>query len=180
MSRVCPSWLSFILYNPLRKRLTDRHKVLDQSRITRDSVVLEIGAGNGFFTEVLARHAGRVVSIELQDGMVRKLKRRVAKFGGQVNVIRADISAHAFEEAFADVCLLYYSFHEVHNKPGAAGNIAGAVKKSGLVALYEPTVEVRKRDMEKTVKLFEEKGFVKEEEGAHLFTRFALMRKRIS
>ena len=58
----------------------------------------------------------------------------------------------------------------------------GYVDFSSLTALAngEPTVEVRKRDMEKTVKLFEEKGFVKEEEGAHLFTRFALMRKRIS
>lgn len=179
MGRVCPSWLSFILYNPVRMRFTNRDGILDESRVTPDSVVLEIGAGNGFFTEALADRAAKVVCIELQDGMVRKLIRRVSKFGSRVEVIRADISVHAFEAPFADLCLLYYSFHEVHNRPAAARNIAFAVKDRGFIAIYEPTIEVSRRNMEKTVKLFEAEGFVTEKERKNLFTRFALLRKSI-
>lgn len=45
MSPVCPSWLSFILYNPDRKVFTDREKVLDESGVIADSIVLEVGGG---------------------------------------------------------------------------------------------------------------------------------------
>jgi len=54
---ICPSWLSFILYNPIRKALTDREKILDECGITPHSTVLEVGAGNGFLTEVVAQRA---------------------------------------------------------------------------------------------------------------------------
>ncbi|MDH4028252.1 MAG: hypothetical protein OEU95_05440, partial [Nitrospirota bacterium] len=66
---VCPSWLSFILYNPLRLRFTDRDRIINDSCITPDSVVLEVGAGNGFLTEAIARVAKRTVCVELQEGM---------------------------------------------------------------------------------------------------------------
>ena len=76
---VCPSWLSFVLYNPIRKALTDREKIIAESGITGESVVLEVGAGNGFFTEVLVRTARKVYAVELQEAMLEKLKRRDRK-----------------------------------------------------------------------------------------------------
>jgi 16S rRNA A1518/A1519 N6-dimethyltransferase RsmA/KsgA/DIM1 with predicted DNA glycosylase/AP lyase activity len=75
MCLVCPSWLSFILYNPVRKAFTDRSKVLDDAGITEESVVLEIGAGNGFFTEAIAERARKVIAVELQRGMEETEKR---------------------------------------------------------------------------------------------------------
>jgi len=57
---VCPSWLSCILYNPARKASTDRRRIMSESKISGKSVVLEVGAGNGFLTEVLAEHAAKV------------------------------------------------------------------------------------------------------------------------
>lgn len=85
---VCPSWLAFILYNPVRKAFTEREKILDESGIAKDSVVLEVGAGNGFLTEALAEHARKVYAVELQDGMIKMLKRRIARFGEKVSIIK--------------------------------------------------------------------------------------------
>jgi 16S rRNA A1518/A1519 N6-dimethyltransferase RsmA/KsgA/DIM1 with predicted DNA glycosylase/AP lyase activity len=45
--------------------LTDRKKILDESGITANSIVLEVGAGNGFLTEVIAERARKVYAIEL-------------------------------------------------------------------------------------------------------------------
>ena len=177
MSRVCPSWLSFILYNPLRSRLIDRVKILDESRIGPESVVLEIGAGNGFFTEAIAKRAKKVICIELQEGMAKKLKKRTGSCSDKVHIITADIAAYSPEGPFADVCLLYYCFHEVANKPVAAVNIGRAVKKGGTLAVYEPTVEVGRKDMQRTIALFEEKGFHKEAEHSSIFSRFSRLRK---
>ncbi len=177
MCMVCPSWLSFILYNPVRKAFTDREKVLRESDIGHDSIVLEVGAGNGFFTEILAERAGSVYTVELQEGMVRKLRKRVARLAGKVTIVQCDIAVCGIGDTVADVCLLYYSFHEVKDKAGAARNISGAVRGGGILSIYEPTVEVSRKEMRKTAEVFENAGFRKEEERHGLFTRFVKMRK---
>jgi SAM-dependent methyltransferase len=177
MSMVCPSWLSFILYNPMRKKLSDRRRIIHESGITRESIVLEIGAGNGFLTEAIADYAAKVVVVELQDGMVRKLRKRISGLAGKVEIVTADIAAYHVQAPFADVCLLYYCFHEVADKPAAVKNIAGALKSGGYLSLYEPSIEVRGNDMRKTVRMFTDAGFEKETEHKNMFSRFARLRK---
>jgi tRNA(Met) C34 N-acetyltransferase TmcA len=61
----------------------------------------------------------------------------------------------------------------------AAENIAGAVKKGGILSIYEPTMEVGKQEMQKTAALFEQTGFTKETERDRFFTRFVRLRKRL-
>lgn len=177
MSMVCPSWLSFILYNPIRKAVTDRHAVLAESGITSESVVIEVGAGNGFFTEALAGRAAKVYAIELQEGMVRKLRRRIGSQSDKVVIVREDIAGWRGATAFADVCLLYYSFHEVGYKDRAAENIAAMLRRGGIVALYEPTVEVGFNAMTETAAMFASRGFALEARRDGCFTRFVRLRK---
>jgi tRNA A58 N-methylase Trm61 len=173
----CPSWVSFILYNHIRKAFTDRKKILDESGVSTNSIVLEVGAGNGFLTEVLAEHAKKVYALELQDGMVRKLKKRVQRFGDKVEIIYSDVASYNVTEEMFDVCLIYYSFHEVRNKINAAKNINKAIKLDGVLSIYEPTIEVTKANMEKTIAIFKDMGFTKETERNRLFTRFVRLRK---
>jgi hypothetical protein len=80
-------------------------------------------------------------------------------------------------EAFADVCLLYYSFHEFGDQGKAADAISRAVRSGGIVSIYEPALEVGKLSMQKTVSVFEQRGFVKTKERNGFFTRFASLRK---
>ena len=176
---VCPSRFSFVLYNPIRKAFTDRTNVIALSGVTPDSVVLEVGAGNGFLTETLAEHALKVYALELQKGMVNKLQKRVHRFGDKVEIICDDIAAYKVQEAFADICLMYYSFHEVGNKPAAAGNISNAVKGNGLISIFEPTIEVTQAGMKETIHLFKRIGFVEEIDRNGFFTRFARLRKSV-
>ncbi len=177
MSFVCPSWLSFILYNPIRTKFTNRQKVLGECSITEDSVVLEVGAGNGFFTEALAARAKKVIAIELQRGMVKKLTKRLGRLKDKVKIITGDVAAIGLDEHIADVCLLYYCFHEIRNKEEAAAVISRAVMPGGTLAIYEPTMEVSHKKMMETVSFFAVKGFSLEAESSGLFTRLALMRK---
>ena len=177
MPFVCPSWLSFILYNPVRKRFTDRNRVLDESCITPESVVLEIGAGNGFFTEAIAERAKKVIVVELQQGMVRKLRKRVQRFGDAVEIVLADIASVDLTHDMADVCLLYYSFHEISRQDEVAAIIARAVKRGGVLSIYEPSLEVNRKDMEATVSFFRSECFSLEETHDTIFTRSARLRK---
>jgi ubiquinone/menaquinone biosynthesis C-methylase UbiE len=174
---VCPSWLSFILYNPVRKAFTCREAILNESGVTANSVVLEVGAGNGFLTEALAERSGKVYAVELQEGMLSKLRRRVARFGEKVSLIKGDISLIPLDEELADVCILYYSFHEFGDKEKAADTIGEAIKQGGLLSIYEPAFEVGKRSMQKTVAMFAGKGFIQIKARDTIFTRFALLQK---
>jgi ubiquinone/menaquinone biosynthesis C-methylase UbiE len=174
---VCPSWLSFILYNPVRKAFTDRKRILDESGIVTDSVVLEVGAGNGFLTEVIAERAKKVIAVELQPGMVRKLEKRIDRVHEKVDIIRADIASHPLGDEIADVGLLYYSFHEVSEKDEAAVLISRAIKPGGILAIYEPVLEVSRPDMEKTIALFKDQRFSVQTGRNGTFTRFARLLK---
>jgi ubiquinone/menaquinone biosynthesis C-methylase UbiE len=92
-------------------------------------------------------------------------------------IIRGDIASIPLDERFADVCILYYSFHEFTDQNKAADAIARAVKSGGTVAIYEPTMEVGKVQMEKTIELFIERGFITEAKRKRFFTQFAKLRK---
>jgi ubiquinone/menaquinone biosynthesis C-methylase UbiE len=174
---ICPSWLSFILYNPFRKAFTSRAGILDESCITADSVVLEVGAGNGFITEAVASRAKKVIAVEVQEGMVSKLRRRIQKYEGKVEIISGDIASVNLHAEHADVCIMYYSFHEVGKKEIAALCISNSLKKHGILSIYEPTIEVSKADMLDTVSIFERLGFAMQRQRQGRFTRFVLMRK---
>ncbi|WP_203472307.1 class I SAM-dependent methyltransferase [Dissulfurispira thermophila] len=175
--KICPSYLSFILYNPIRKILTDREKILDESGISASSVVLEVGAGNGFITEAIAQRAKKVYAVELQHGMVKKLRKRVEGFGSKVDILLCDIANCDIVEGLADVCIMYYSFHEIGNQAGAVRNIWKAIKNDGILSIYEPTIEVNKASMQETIGMFQAIGFERELERDSLFTRFVRLRR---
>lgn len=177
MPLLCPSWLSFILYNPIRKTFTDRQKLMDEGGITADSVVLEVGAGNGFFTEAVAERAKKVIAVELQKGMVRKLEKRLGRFGSKVEIVAGDIADVSLGAGIADVCLLYYCFHEIVRQHEAAAVISHCLKSPGTLAIYEPIGEVSKKKMDETVALFMNNGLILQAADRMVFSRFARMRK---
>lgn len=64
--------------------------IIDGSDVTEDSLVIEIGPGEGALTTRLAERAGRVVAVELDERLVRLLN--VKLFGDEnVEIIHGDI-----------------------------------------------------------------------------------------
>jgi len=49
--------------------------ILDNTNITKDDVVLEIGPGVGFVTEQLVKHARKVIAVELDEDAIKELKK---------------------------------------------------------------------------------------------------------
>ncbi len=62
------------------------------SHVTRDTggLWIEIGAGHGEMTAILSQHARRVIAIELDAGLVDKLRDATAKLGN-VTVVHGDV-----------------------------------------------------------------------------------------
>jgi len=162
MCRLCPPRLAFVLRNPLRRWLTDFDAIFREAGIGPDSRVLEVGAGNGFFTGPLVRAAREVVAVEVQPEMVRLLERNLERDGvdrSRLRVEAGDVSSIDLEPASIDVAFLYFSFHEIAAPATAARRLAAVVRPGGTAALFEPTVEVGRRAMDRSVGLFTEAGF---------------------
>jgi 16S rRNA (adenine1518-N6/adenine1519-N6)-dimethyltransferase len=64
--------------------------IVEASRIGPEDLVLEIGPGLGTLTQRLARAAGRVVAIELDQNLVGILKKTVVDYQPNVEVIHGD------------------------------------------------------------------------------------------
>ncbi|MBE0691012.1 MAG: ribosomal RNA small subunit methyltransferase A, partial [Anaerolineae bacterium] len=65
-------------------------KVVASADVTADTTVLEIGAGTGALTEVLAAHAGRVITLELDRRMEPLLLDRLGIYDN-VEIVFADV-----------------------------------------------------------------------------------------
>jgi 16S rRNA (adenine1518-N6/adenine1519-N6)-dimethyltransferase len=63
--------------------------MVDYAELSRDDVVLEIGAGTGNLTNLLAKRAGKVIAIE-RDRRLFKLLRAELRKHSNVNLIHAD------------------------------------------------------------------------------------------
>lgn len=51
------------------------HAIMEHAQITQDDTVIEIGAGAGFVTEQLVKHAKKVIAIELDEDAIKELKK---------------------------------------------------------------------------------------------------------
>ena len=49
--------------------------ILEQANITKEDLVVEIGAGAGFVTEQLVKHAKKVIAIELDEDAIKELEK---------------------------------------------------------------------------------------------------------
>jgi 16S rRNA (adenine1518-N6/adenine1519-N6)-dimethyltransferase len=93
-----------------------RRRIAEALHLRADDLVIEIGAGRGAMTELLAARAGRVVAIELDAVLAASLREKL-KATPQIEVLQADILTtdlaalcreHEAEKCFVFGNLPYY------------------------------------------------------------------------
>ncbi|MCX2727420.1 16S rRNA (adenine(1518)-N(6)/adenine(1519)-N(6))-dimethyltransferase RsmA [Thermomicrobium sp. 4228-Ro] len=104
-------------------------RIVASADLSPDSLVVEIGPGLGILTEALARHAGRVIAIELDDKLAAFLAERFRS--SNVTVLHGD----ALRIDFADVTR-GAPYVVVANLPY---NVATPILERLLTAAHPPT-----------------------------------------
>ena len=64
--------------------------IIANAKLTPEDVVVEVGPGLGVLTKELAKHAGRVIAIELDDKLAVQLKESLSAFDN-VTIINEDV-----------------------------------------------------------------------------------------
>ncbi len=166
-SRVCPWWIGYLLLLPLRRIRQDPRRLL--APLVREGMtVLEPGPGMGFFTVDLARMvgpAGRVVAVDVQEKMLKVLRRRALKAGvaDQIDARRVEPGRLGIEDLAGRVDLVLAIF-VVHEMPDAGAFFAEAhraLRPGGRLLFAEPKRHVSNDAFARSLEAGERAGFAR-------------------
>jgi len=112
--------------------------------------VLEVGAGHGTFTEMLARRGKRVVACDLSERCVSRLRER---FSGEesVEILHGSVDSAAAYGPFDSVILINVLEH-IEDDNGALREIAGRLlRPGGRVVLWVPAFSLLYSDFDRRI-----------------------------
>ncbi len=108
---------------------------------------LELGAGSGYFTELIARHARDVVAVEPVPDMQAVLRERCRARGLDnvriLGVPAAELPAH-LPPASIDTALVIQSLHHFHRRDDVFRALGRVVRPGGRLLLVEPHHNLRR------------------------------------
>lgn len=141
---VCPVWVGYLLASPVRRLIQNPEKIL-APYVKKGMFVLDIGCAMGFFSLPMARLAGetgRVLCVDMQEGMFTSLKKRARKAG-----LMERLTLHACTQTSlrldevrgtADFALAMAMIHEVPDAPRLFAEVFQALKPGGAFLIAEP------------------------------------------
>jgi len=145
---VCPWWLGYLLASPLR-RLLQKPEELLAPYVETGMTALDIGCAMGFFSLPLAELVGpdgRVICVDLQERMIRSLRKRVARAGLEARietrVCSVDSLGTSDLDAAVDFAMAFAVVHEVPDADRLLAEIHSALRAKGRFLLAEPSGHV--------------------------------------
>ena len=116
----------------------DPAKVLTDTGIASGMTVVDLCAGDGWFTWPLCKIASSVLAIDIDAAMLEKAKIRFAERGGADNCEFLAADAYEIDNVVrspVDHVFLANAFHGVPDKPRLARGVHDALKSGGLFAI---------------------------------------------
>ena len=137
----CPAALGWLLESGLRERLAPTPLILEHMGVRAGMWVLEVGPGVGYMTVPVARQLGgegRLVAVELQPEMARRVRERIAAAGVEnVDVRDGDVTTASLEPFAYDLAFLVTVLGEIPNRDLAIAQIRDALKPGGILSFTE-------------------------------------------
>jgi ubiquinone/menaquinone biosynthesis C-methylase UbiE len=137
----CPSWLAWTLESPLMDRLIGTQTTLDRMGLRPGLRVLEVGPGPGRLLIPAARRVlpgGEVVGLDIQPGMLERLKARAARAGvSNLTAILGDATQTNFPPESFDVIYFCTVLGEIPNREAALRQCFAALKPNGILSITE-------------------------------------------
>jgi SAM-dependent methyltransferase len=164
-SSPCPSALSWLVDNPLRRAYM--RPVLDRIGIGRGERVLELGPGPGAFTGGAAERGGpegRLIAVDIQPGMMAQVQQLVRQ-AGLTHVEAHVASAHALplDDGRVDRAFLITVLPEIPDRGRALAELHRVLRPGGVLSITEEFSDPDYLFLPETIRLVESAGFRFEE-----------------
>jgi ubiquinone/menaquinone biosynthesis C-methylase UbiE len=106
--------------------------------IEPSDTVVDLGCGPGFYTIEFAKRAKEVVAVDLQQGMLDKVKAKAKKEGiANVRFLQTDGKSLELSDESADKIVLVTVFHEVAEPEFVLKEFARVLKPNGQLIIVE-------------------------------------------
>ncbi len=177
---MCPAEIAGILDNRIRRWLQKPRAILEPY-VKEGMTVLDLGCGPGFFSIEIARmvgSSGLVIASDLQEGMLRKLRKKI-----QATELEKRVILHKCEEDLigisenVDLAIAFYVLHEVVNPEKTLNELASIVKTNGFLFIAEPYIHVSSNEFKNTVRMALDNGFTIVERPKIFFSRAVVLKK---
>lgn len=166
--RICPWWLGYLLATPIRKLAQDPKKILSPY-IKDGDMALDVGSAMGFFSLPMARlvgEGGHVICIDLQERMIRGLRKRARKAGltDRMEMRVCTPTSLCIDDLAGrvDFALAFAVVHEVPDVRRLLSEIHASLKQSGHLLISEPVGHVTKETFNRTLSIAQDTGFCAE------------------
>jgi SAM-dependent methyltransferase len=160
-SSPCPSSLSWLVNNPVRRRYMS--PVLERIGIRPGERVLELGPGPGAFTLGAAGRTGaegRLIAVDIQPEMIAQVEQRVRE-AGLTNVETHVASAHRLplDDGSVDRAFLVTVLPEIPDPARALAELHRVLRPDGVLSITEEFYDPDYRFLPETICLVEAAGF---------------------
>ena len=162
---ICPVWMGHLLASPVRKFIQNPDAILSPY-LTPGMTAVDIGCAMGFFSLPMARLVGKngkVICVDIQDGMLKNLQKRAAKEGinGNMEYRLCDENSFHVDQGspYADFICVFAVAHEVPAPKRLFQEAAAALKPDGLLLFSEPAGHVSKKAFATELDMAKECGF---------------------
>src|SRR5512140_339286 len=164
----CPVWIGYLLASPVRRLFENPGKMV-LPLVKPGDRVLELGPGLGFFTVPLAKAvqpAGKVVCVDVQQGMLDRLGRRLGKRGladhVELRLCGHDDLGLTGEHERCDLVLAIHVVHETPSPDKTLLALADSLKPGGQLLLVEPAGHISRETWQAEVSALERAGLVRQ------------------
>ncbi len=114
---------------------------LEAVGLRQNDVVIDVGAGTGFWTEPISRlvgPGGRVIAVDVEPIMLEDLRALVqARDLHNVEVLQSGESSIPLDDAIADLVLLAFVLHEPQDPEDLLGEVVRLLKPHGRVLVLD-------------------------------------------
>lgn len=159
----CPSLVGWALESPFYERITGTEKTLQRIGLKPGQCVLEVGPGPGRLLLPAARRVlpgGEVVGIDIQPGMVERLKKRATAANiTNLTAILGDATQPVVPEASFDVAFLVTTLGEIPDRAAVLVQCFRALKSGGVLSVSEMLPDPHYQSKTTVKRLAEAAGF---------------------
>jgi len=159
----CPTLLAWALDNRFYERITGTQVTLQRMGLRPGQRVLEVGPGTGRLLIPAAQRVlpgGEVVGIDIQPGMVERLKERARRAQvSNLTAIVGDATQPMVAEADFDLAFLATTLGEIPDRAAVLAQCFRGLKPGGVLSITEIFPDPHYQSRSTVKRLAEETGF---------------------